>query len=288
MLRCPLCRKPFESSSGCGFAPRREDGTVDMTTDEQRAHYDPVVADYERRRAADEWGGDDLDLPESPVGHREYWAFRRRSFRALDRLVRKKTSGGAALDVGAGNCWLTRNVDRWGFDATALDIDDGSRDGLRAGAAYLPHGDHFDRVRGVMTDLPFVDASFDLVVTANALHWSPDLAKTLSEFRRVMKPGAIAIVADSPWFEHRAHGRRRVEDSIPDLTREPALEPGTPADPFLYRAGFDRATRDNGMAYRLLPVFFGFGRTLESLTARFYQRALARFPLIVVENSRKS
>lgn len=284
MLRCPECRQPFESTCRCGFAPPVTDGIVDMTTAEQRAFYDPLVADYERRRAEQRWGGEDLDLPEAPIGHHDYWAFRRCSFRAVEQLVRKRCSGGRALDVGAGNCWLTRYIDRWGFSATALDINDGPRDGLRAGSGYLTQGDHFDRVRGVMTDLPFPERSFDLVVVANTLQWSPDLACSMAEFRRVIKPGGMGVVVDSPWFEEASHGNRRIRDRVGDLIDEEGLVvPETGKAPFLHRSEFEAAVRNSGLAYSRQWVYFGPGRFLETLTARFYQRALAGFPLLAFE-----
>jgi SAM-dependent methyltransferase len=284
MLRCPECHQPFLENCRCGFRPSIADGIVDMTTAEQRAFYDPLVADYEKRRAEQHWGGEDLDLPEGPIGHRDYWAFRSCSFRALEQVVRKRRSGGQALDAGAGNCWLTRHIDRWGFDATALDINDGPRDGLRAGSGYITHGDHFDRVRGTMTDLPFADRSFDLVIAANSLHWSPDLTRSIAEFRRVLKPGGTGVVVDTPWFEKASQGNRRIRDRVEDLIDEEGLVPPESGKaPFLHRAGFDEATRNSGLSYHLQRVFFSPGRILETLNARFYQRALASFPILAFE-----
>ncbi len=284
MLCCPDCRESFEETCRCGFRPSVNDGIVDMTTAEQRAFYDPLVADYERRRAEQRWGGEDLDLPEAPIGHRDYWSFRSHSFHALEQLVRKRGPGGQALDVGAGNCWLTRHIDRWGFSATALDINDGPRDGLRAGSGYLTQGDHFERVRGVMTDLPFPDRSFDLVIASNSLHWSPDLARSMAEFRRVLRPGGMGVVVDSPWFEEASHGNRRIRDRVGDLIEEEGLVvPETGKAPFLHRSEFEAAARNSGLSFRRRWVFFGPGRILESLSARFYQRALASFPLLAFE-----
>jgi ubiquinone/menaquinone biosynthesis C-methylase UbiE len=47
--------------------------------------------------------------------------------------------------------------------------------------------------------LPFDDATFDRVICKNVLEYVPDLAATLREARRVLKPGGRAHVIDSDW-----------------------------------------------------------------------------------------
>jgi ubiquinone/menaquinone biosynthesis C-methylase UbiE len=42
--------------------------------------------------------------------------------------------------------------------------------------------------------LPFADAAFDAVVSFGVLHHTPDTRRAISEIRRVVKPGGLAIV----------------------------------------------------------------------------------------------
>ena len=53
-------------------------------------------------------------------------------------------------------------------------------------------------VEGDVTVLPFDDASFDLVVSSLSAHHWPDAAVGFGEIRRVLRPGATALVFDLP------------------------------------------------------------------------------------------
>ena len=180
-------------------------------TPRQAADYAGFCAAYERIRKAEGWGGDDLDLPFGARGHGSIWAIRRRTFLELQTLIRSQgVTGGTALDVGAGNCWLTRYLCRWGFRATALDVNPGEQDGLGAGTRYLEEGNRFERVRAPMHSLPFTDGSFDLVVASGSLHYAADVEAAIREFVRVSGKGGRVVVMDTPWYGDPADGRRAV------------------------------------------------------------------------------
>jgi SAM-dependent methyltransferase len=49
-------------------------------------------------------------------------------------------------------------------------------------------------VRGSITDLPFADASFDLVYSNGVLHHLPETGRVIDELHRVLRPGGTAIV----------------------------------------------------------------------------------------------
>jgi SAM-dependent methyltransferase len=83
-----------------------------------------------------------------------------------------------------------------------LDVWCGSRpyeDLLPAGARCvgLDVSDNPYGVADVVSDefLPFEDASFDLVTCVQALQYMPDPAHAVSEFARVLRPGATAVVS---------------------------------------------------------------------------------------------
>lgn len=253
-------------------------------TPEQEADYAVFCAAYEDVRRREGWGGDDLELPFEPRSHHEIWAVRRRTFKRLDHLLQRECPrGGTALDVGAGNCWLARHLDHWGFQTTALDVNDGPQDGLQAGAGYLEVGDKFERVRAPMESLPFVEAVFDLIVANGSLHYSRDLGATLGGFLRVLKPGGIIVVMDSPWYERRKDGARAWETGVRDLMERHGLDESLARrSSFLYRTAFAGATMQNGLEYRYIAVWPGWRRTWEMLHGRFYERRIASFPLLKI------
>jgi len=92
------------------------------------------------------------------------------------------------LDLGcgaAGSCVLAAKLGAHvsGFDASAnlLDVARGRLPGV-------------DFVQGEMEDLPYPDASFDVVFAANSLQYVDDKARALSEVRRVMAPGGLFVI----------------------------------------------------------------------------------------------
>jgi SAM-dependent methyltransferase len=80
-------------------------------------------------------------------------------------------------------------------------------------------------------DLPFVDASFDAVVSANLLEHVPDDRRAISEIRRVLKPGALAVVvvpAGPGTYDYYdrflGHERRYARGELANKAREYGLK----------------------------------------------------------------
>jgi ubiquinone/menaquinone biosynthesis C-methylase UbiE len=93
---------------------------------------------------------------------------------------------GRLLSLVPDGHWTGLDVDRAMLDAAERRLSD---DGLEARS---------NAVEGDVTALPFDDASFDLVVSSlSAHHWS-DAAAGFREMRRVLRPGATALVFDLP------------------------------------------------------------------------------------------
>jgi ubiquinone/menaquinone biosynthesis C-methylase UbiE len=103
-----------------------------------------------------------------------------------------------SLEIGAGTGYFTLNMLQDGVvrEATATDISPGMLDTLQANAARIGVD-----VRTVACDaeqLPFADASFDLVLGHAVLHHIPHLDRAFAEFRRVLRPGGRVVFAGEP------------------------------------------------------------------------------------------
>jgi SAM-dependent methyltransferase len=113
------------------------------------------------------------------------------------------------LELGAGRCWASAYLSRFGCDVVALDVVRAKRaGGLETGRVYLEHGcPYFDRVLANMEKLPFRQGAFDLVLSAASIHHSPFLDQVVGEASRVLKPGGRLALTSEPclavWKEKR-------------------------------------------------------------------------------------
>jgi len=100
---------------------------------------------------------------------------------------------GRGLDVGCGTGVLAARLAARGFEMTGLDPSEGMLDVMRSEHREVA------AVRGSGDELPFADASFDLVLTVAALHHIAEPAAvrtTLAEMARVSRPGGRIVVWD--------------------------------------------------------------------------------------------
>lgn len=127
------------------------------------------------------------------------WRFRNRVF-----ALAAPQPGEHVLDAGCGTGWFARRaatvVGRAGI---ACGIDP-APDMIRiAQQTDAPHGARFEL--GVIEDLPYADARFDLVVASMVIHHLPPDVKRagLREIVRVLKPGGRALLVE-PCRPHSA------------------------------------------------------------------------------------
>jgi SAM-dependent methyltransferase len=178
-------------------------------------------AEYARHRAKEGRGysGDDLmSLPYLKRGPlAAQWQVRARTYEAFANEV--VTPMGIAsrpleiLDLGAGNGWLSYRVARLGHRATALDARDDDVDGLGAAQAFLSREPGiFSCVAARFESIPLPDASFDIAVFNASLHYACDLQHVLAEAQRVVRPGGMLAIMDSPFYAHDADGAAMVAE----------------------------------------------------------------------------
>jgi SAM-dependent methyltransferase len=101
---------------------------------------------------------------------------------------------GSALDVGAGMGVAAYALAHDGWRTTALEPD--PSDLVGAGAIRQlasASGLAIDVMQEWGENLPFADASFDLIHARQVLHHARDLPRFCSELRRVLKPGGVLV-----------------------------------------------------------------------------------------------
>jgi ubiquinone/menaquinone biosynthesis C-methylase UbiE len=103
-----------------------------------------------------------------------------------------------ALEIGAGTGYFTLNLMLAGVveEGVATDISPGMLEVLSGSARRL--GLPVETVRCAAAELPFEDASFDLVLGHAVLHHLPDLDTAFAEFRRVLRPGGLVAFCGEP------------------------------------------------------------------------------------------
>ena len=98
-------------------------------------------------------------------------------------------TGQTVLELGCGNggTWAA-NVDRipQGIEVTLSDISAGMLDAAKANTSALQNAQY--RVIDAQ-EIPFADASFDVVIANHMLYHVPRVDKALEEIARVLKPG---------------------------------------------------------------------------------------------------
>jgi SAM-dependent methyltransferase len=103
-----------------------------------------------------------------------------------------------SLEIGAGTGYFSLNLLREGVvgHATCTDISPGMLSTLEANARRL--GLDVETAACDAAELPFEDASFDLVLGHAVLHHLPALERSFAEFARVLRPGGTLFFAGEP------------------------------------------------------------------------------------------
>lgn len=297
LFTCPSCRAPVEAlrpdvlrCTACGEVYRCEGGIWRFLPTERQLYFQKFLAEYQAVRQAEGRGSSDpayyRGLPFSGPAQAG-WPVRAASYRALLQhvvlpLERRLGRPLRALDLGAGNGWLSYRLAQRGHRAAAVDLLDGARDGLGAhvhyDAPFLPIQAEFDC-------LPFADAQADLLVFNASFHYSTDYARTLREALRVLSPGGLLVVLDTPLYRDAASGRQMVQERQQRFRRLYGFpSDALPSENFLTFERLEALAGETGLRWQAIAPSYGLRWALRPLKARLRgRREPARFLLLVGE-----
>jgi SAM-dependent methyltransferase len=298
-LRCPACGGPLRESLrlggegratcvDCSVAYTQAGGIWRLLTEAERRRYAPFLESYRPLRQGDGWERGDpayyLRLPHVPPSDPTagIWRIRRRSLARLEQIA-GPGAGRWALDLGAGNGWLSRRLAERGFAVIALDLNVGGADSLEGAQVFLDHGAWFGRVQAEMDRLPLAPGAFALCVCSGALHYA-DLPATLAEVWRVLEPGGVFVCTDSPVYTDPAAGAAMVAEQAARLRTTFGREPHWPGGSgFLVADTLMAAMRRAGFAGQMLANEHPLGPLRHRLARlrRPAAREQARFPVVV-------
>ena len=169
------------------------------------------------------------------------WLHNTFSFQGKLRKLRQRTinlaqlqPGEQVLDVGCGTGTLALEAARWvGREGRVTGIDPGDQQIAHARAKAARRQVDIDFQVGVIEQLPFLDQTFDVVLSTLMMHHLPAPLKRqgLAEIARVLKPGGRLVIAD---FMHKQERTGRATRFHAGGSRLQDLES------LLKEAGFDQ------------------------------------------------
>ncbi|CAJ1356406.1 unnamed protein product [Effrenium voratum] len=143
------------------------------------------------------------------------------------RLIQlaKPAEGESCLDVGCGPGFLVEQLKAAVGEKGAVTGVDYSEAMVRAARLRCPA---VKLLQASAEELPFPDASFDLVTITQVLVYVPDPGKALSEVKRVLKSGGRVLILDSIWSQSTWSGadlelQRRILDEFDKHCSHPLL-----------------------------------------------------------------
>ena len=150
--------------------------------------------------------------------------------------------GSRVLDVGTGPGRVPLAIARVapGLHVEGLDLSPEMVAAAGRNAAEAGLGDRVAFTAGDVANLPYEDASFDLIVSTMSQHHWRDPAAGLRELRRVLRPGGQVWIYDFRLALGRAASAARAAFTSPDLDRTP-LRTGWVPIRFLARLTIDLA-----------------------------------------------
>ncbi len=180
-----LRRKTVAMGTVFALMPASPTATPDHIRDVNERYHDAAAHEYDAK-----WGIDFGEIGRSQT--------RLKLVKALGEFP--ATPFGDALEIGAGTGYFALNLMQEGAidRLVATDISTGMLGSLQQTADSLGFAQRVSTRQADAEQLPFADASFDLVLGHAVLHHIPDLGQAFYEFNRVLRPGGALVFCGEP------------------------------------------------------------------------------------------
>lgn len=263
------------------------DGIHRCLPPDRARHFERFLQEYTTVRIAEGRASADpayfRRLPEPTVGGpiEWQWNIRRNTWRTVrTRVLSAAPPTLTIIDVGAGVGWLSNRLSEAGHDLHAVDLTVDPDDGLGAARHFLHP---FERYQAEMDDLPFLDATADVVIYNAALHYSTDYRHTLGEALRVLRPGGRIVVLETPLYRTQAAGDAMVTERHAQFERQYGTRSdAVPSIEFLTEHMLDELGRDLQLRWRRLRTWYGWRWAMRPWKARWRRaRPPSRFVVLV-------
>lgn len=302
LFSCPYCQERLVSIGNQLYCQREgkvfycQDGIYRLLTKEREDYFQSFLEKYTLVRKNEGWGDTNVEyfmsLPYKDVTgrHKSIWRIRAKTFDTAIRYLQRRLKPAATLsnlnvlDIGAGNCWITRYFSQWGNNVVAIDINLDERDGLKAGQVYIDKLNlNFIRAQAEIESLPFVGEYFNLIIANGSFHYVSNYDRALREVRRVLKKDGIFIIIDSPTYRDHKSGEDMVAERVKQQERDYGVRHNsTSQSGFLVRDEIGPLLKNCGFEVQILKPFHGILWALRPIKAKILgSREPATFPVII-------
>lgn len=140
----------------------------------------------------------------------DQWRIRARSYAALKELLGCRVSKSAKiLDLGAGTGWLCNRLFKLGYRPCAVDLSVDEKDGLGAAQSF---SSTWPCLQAEFDRLPLRENQVDAVIFNASFHYCVDRKQTLLAALRVLVPGGLLVILDSPIYADPASGEQMLSE----------------------------------------------------------------------------
>jgi SAM-dependent methyltransferase len=299
-LGCPKCHSALEALSNdemrCpedGLCYRCVEGIWRFLLPERQAYFEKFVEEYETVRAAERRGSDDAayyrGLPFTDLSGRRIaeWRIRATSFRAiLTELVipleKRRTRQLKILDLGAGNGWLSNQLSQRGHILAAVDLQTNSQDGL--GALKYYEGSILS-LQAEFEHLPLTCGQIDVAIFNASFHYATRYFDTLREILRILTPGGLVAILDTPVYRDSESGRQMVQERQAQFTRLYGFPSDSiPSENYLTEERLAELGRELDLDWHVHTPWYGMRWAVRPYLGKLRgQREPARFMVISAE-----